>query len=88
MLQLTVCYSYIIYIALLCMYLVLVIYFFPETRGLTIEEVSLIFDTGRLGNATAATAELRAHVMDEKGADTKQEKRSGSATHVEYKNEA
>ena len=49
------------------MYLVLVWLFFPETRGLTIEEVSLIFDTGRLGNAAMATAELEAHTADMKG---------------------
>ena len=63
------------------MYLVLVIFFFPETRSvtfsnnwlqigfliksvsrrLTIEEVSVIFDTGRLGDSAAATAQLRNH---------------------------
>ncbi|KAL1853092.1 hypothetical protein VTK73DRAFT_9108 [Phialemonium thermophilum] len=52
---------YIVYIALLCVYLVLVIFFFPETKRLTIEEVSLLFDTGRLGDSSAVTAELNAH---------------------------
>jgi hypothetical protein len=33
--------------------------FFPETRRLTIEEVSVIFDTGRLGNASAVVAEFQ-----------------------------
>jgi hypothetical protein len=45
---------YIVYIVLISMYLVLIYFFFPETRRLTIEEVSVIFDTGRLGNASAA----------------------------------
>lgn len=58
--------SYIDYIALLCMYHAFVILFFPETPGLTIEELSLIFDTGRPGNATAATAELQQHAEDSK----------------------
>lgn len=49
---------YIVYIALLCVYLVLIYFFFPETRRLTIEEVSVVFDTGRLGDASAATARL------------------------------
>ncbi|GJN80089.1 sugar transporter [Purpureocillium lilacinum] len=49
---------YIVYICLLCVYLVLIYFFFPETRKLTIEEVSLIFDTGRLGDSAAVTAEL------------------------------
>jgi len=69
--------SYIVYIVLICIYLIIIIFFFPETRyavvtatplghltyiicrRLTIEEVSVIFDTGRLGNTTAATAEFQ-----------------------------
>ncbi|KAJ5611481.1 hypothetical protein N7528_008586 [Penicillium herquei] len=43
--------------------------FFPETSctasRLTIEEVSVLFDTGRLGSSTAATAELRRHEKEE-----------------------
>lgn len=50
---------YIVYVAPLCGYLVLVYLFFPETRRLTIEEVSLVFDMGRLGSGSAATAKLR-----------------------------
>ncbi|KAK4936141.1 hypothetical protein LTR10_022937 [Elasticomyces elasticus] len=46
---------YIVYIALIAMYLVLILFFFPETRRMTIEEVSVLFDTGRKGNAQAAT---------------------------------
>ncbi|KAK5168857.1 uncharacterized protein LTR77_006166 [Saxophila tyrrhenica] len=47
---------YIVYIVLQCVYLALIYLFFPETRRLSIEEVSVIFDTGRKGNAAAAAA--------------------------------
>ncbi|CAK7212566.1 hypothetical protein SEUCBS140593_001546 [Sporothrix eucalyptigena] len=57
---------YIVYIATIAMYLVLVILFFPETRYLTVEEVSVIFDKGRLATAADATAEFQAsHVTKE-----------------------
>jgi hypothetical protein len=39
--------------------------FFPETRRLTIEEVSVIFDTGRLGNASAVVAEFQENQKDD-----------------------
>lgn len=52
--------SYIVYIATISFYLVLVILFFPETRHLTVEEVSVIFDKGRLASAADATAEFQA----------------------------
>ena len=68
--------SYIVYIALIAMYLVLILFFFPETkyvyipsrayhrkadpfcRNMTIEEVSVLFDTGRKGDAQAAARQL------------------------------
>ncbi|VUC29053.1 unnamed protein product [Clonostachys rosea] len=56
---------YIIYVVLLCVYLFIVYFFFPETRRLTIEEVSVIFDTGRLGTTSAATAQLSAYMKDD-----------------------
>ena len=58
------------------MYLVLILFFFPETRyvladlsfsldrinhrsrNMTIEEVSVLFDTGRKGDAAAATRQF------------------------------
>jgi hypothetical protein len=59
------------------MYLVLILFFFPETRyvlpeldqvksttdvsrrNMTIEEVSVLFDTGRKGDAAAATRKFQ-----------------------------
>jgi hypothetical protein len=55
---------YFIYLALQVVYLGLIVLFFPETRRLTIEEVSLIFDTGRLGNASAVVAEFQENQKD------------------------
>lgn len=52
--------SYIVYIAVIAGYLVLILFFFPETKGMTIEEVSVLFDTGRKGDAAAAAAKLEA----------------------------
>ena len=64
--------SYGVYIAIIATYLVLIWFFFPETRyvlsripfpcamliyfgrSMTIEEVSVLFDTGRKGDAEAA----------------------------------
>ncbi|KAK5728536.1 hypothetical protein LTR15_001672 [Elasticomyces elasticus] len=57
-------WNYIVYLVLICGYLTLIYFFFPETRRLSIEEVSVIFDTGRLGNAGAAAAEFQ---QDDKG---------------------
>lgn len=55
---------YFVYLALQCVYLFLIVMFFPETRRLTIEEVSVIFDTGRLGNASAVVAEFQENQKD------------------------
>ncbi|OQU94098.1 hypothetical protein CLAIMM_00510 isoform 2 [Cladophialophora immunda] len=77
---------YIVYIVLIVMYLVLIILFFPETRRLTIEEVSVIFDTGRLGSAKAAVEQFRqdeAEVSVVDAEDLGWEK--GDTAHVETK---
>lgn len=66
---------YFVYLALQCVYLFLIVMFFPETRRLTIEEVSVIFDTGRLGNAGAVVAEFQEHQKD-----GVQERSAGSVT--------
>jgi hypothetical protein len=83
---------YIVYVVLIAMYLVLIWFFFPETRRLTIEEVSFVFDTGRMGTGHAATQHLhqRSH-KDEEGviADVNPAKedaeppKSGDSAHVE-----
>ncbi|KAM0227102.1 hypothetical protein ACHAPO_011833 [Fusarium lateritium] len=58
--------SYIVYIAVIGIYLVLILFFFPETRNMTIEEVSVLFDTGRKGDAAAATRKFHGKTkMDE-----------------------
>lgn len=74
--------SYLMYIALIAFYLVLIIFFFPETRwvsifdvcewktklilmfrNMTIEAVSVLFDTGRKGDAEEASRKLNHDIM-------------------------
>ena len=55
---------YFIYLALQILYLTLIVLFFLETRRLSIKEVSVIFDTGRLGNANAVVAEFQENQKD------------------------
>ncbi|GFZ44900.1 hypothetical protein JCM24511_02626 [Saitozyma sp. JCM 24511] len=52
---------YGVYIGILAVLSVIIYFYFPETKNMTIdvEEISIIFDTGRTGNAQAATARLR-----------------------------
>lgn len=57
------------------MYLTLIYLFFPETKRLSIEEVSVIFDTGRLGNVDAVRAEF--------ASERKNEGSVSEPTHVE-----
>ena len=80
--------SYIVYIAVIAMYLVLILFYFPETKGMTIEEVSMLFDTGRKGDAAAAAAKLdatgkagKAGVMGEEEDDV--EKTPAVVSHAE-----
>ncbi|VUC28437.1 unnamed protein product [Clonostachys rosea] len=54
---------YLMYIALIMFYLVLIIFFFPETRNMTIEAVSVLFDTGRKGDAEEASRKLNHDIM-------------------------
>ncbi|KAJ8133245.1 hypothetical protein O1611_g378 [Lasiodiplodia mahajangana] len=49
---------YFVYIILDAVYLVIIFFFFPETRCLTIEEVSVIFDKGRLGTRHPTATEF------------------------------
>ncbi|EON95622.1 putative sugar transporter protein [Phaeoacremonium minimum UCRPA7] len=39
-------YYYIVFLALNCMWLVLIYLFFPETKGYSLEELSMLFDSG------------------------------------------
>lgn len=98
---------YIVYLVLQCVYLVLIVLFFPETRcvtlpffvhgrsidfdlyrRLTIEEVSVIFDKGRLGGGQAAVAEFQENQkdIDARGDSLSPEKEN--VTTVESKNVA
>ncbi|OAA65646.1 General substrate transporter [Niveomyces insectorum RCEF 264] len=45
---------YIVYVALDVMYFIIIFFIFPETKSLTIEEVSILFDHGRQGDVAAA----------------------------------
>jgi hypothetical protein len=71
---------YIVYIVLQCVYLALIVLFFPETRRLSIEEVSVIFDTGRKGDAAAATAEFMDSNKDVPGAQKGSVDKQGATT--------
>lgn len=42
-------HSYAVYIGILAFYLVFAYFMYPETKGLTIEEVAVLFDFGRTG---------------------------------------
>ncbi|KAI1121208.1 general substrate transporter [Nemania abortiva] len=58
---------YFVYVVLDAIYLVIIFFFFPETRRLTIEEVSVVFDKGRLGISDATTAEFAQQNQLDKG---------------------
>ncbi len=49
---------YLVYIATLSMVLVIIFFFFPEIKGLTIEEISLVFDQGMRGNRQEVANQL------------------------------
>lgn len=49
---------YTVYIATLTAALLIIYFVFPEIKGLTIEEISLVFDQGRRGNRKAAADQL------------------------------
>ncbi|KAL2865085.1 putative MFS sugar transporter [Aspergillus lucknowensis] len=76
---------YIVYIVLLCIYLTIVWFFFPETSKLTIEEVSVIFDTGRMGSAAAVAAEFSRDMHKGLDREDGDKKVDGEVKHVEDK---
>ena len=51
---------YAIYIGIDILYVILIYFYFPETKQLSIEEVSLVFDYGTKEGRTRAAAELEA----------------------------
>ncbi|KAI0098726.1 general substrate transporter [Nemania sp. FL0031] len=59
---------YFVYVFLDAVYLVIIFFFFPETRSLTIEEVSVIFDKDRLGINPAVATEFGQRTRPDEGA--------------------
>lgn len=49
---------YTIYIATLTAVLIIIYFYFPEIKGLTIEEISLVFDQGMRGNRKLVVQQL------------------------------
>jgi hypothetical protein len=91
-----------VYIAVIAMYLVLILFFFPETRyalskldpvksttdlshrNMTIEEVSVLFDTGRKGDAAAATRKFHNSTkMDDMLEEVDDPEKEGTVQRVE-----
>lgn len=54
---------YAVYIGIDIIVLALIYFFFPETKNLTIEEVSLVFDYGRKGDRKRAAEDMGRVVM-------------------------
>lgn len=67
---------YAVYIAIDIFYVLLIYFYFPETKGLSIEEVSLVFDYGTKEGRNRAAAALDAH-------DMIMEQKIGSPDHIE-----
>lgn len=70
---------YAVYIGIDIVVLALIYFFFPETKNLTIEEVSLVFDYGRKGDRKRAAEDMGRVVMshaadEEKGTIEQTEK--------------
>ncbi|EIW72502.1 hypothetical protein TREMEDRAFT_24787, partial [Tremella mesenterica DSM 1558] len=59
---------YAVYLALLIVFFVLEYLFFPETKGLSLEEITQVFDYGVKGRK-AAIEDVKAHIVEEKGHD-------------------
>ena len=64
---------YGVYIATLSIMLVIIYFFFPEIKGLTIDEISLVFDQGTRGDRRLAVAQLGADVSSDMGKDIREE---------------
>lgn len=59
--------SYAVYIGILSFYLVFAYFMYPETKGRTIEEVSVIFDLGRKGSPGSGDEELAGGTSQQDG---------------------
>lgn len=87
--ELNLACSYAVYIALDFVWLAILYYFFPETKGLTIEEVSLVCDYSRKGARQHAAHDLQALTRQGGGQDVEAEGASeggekSAAVHVDY----
>jgi hypothetical protein len=57
--------SYAVYIALDVFWFALIYFYFPETKGLSIEEVSMVFDYGRTGGRKQVAHDLELAIQNE-----------------------
>ncbi|KAJ0120015.1 hypothetical protein J7T55_000868 [Diaporthe amygdali] len=74
---------YAVYIAVDCMYVIFIYLYFPETKQLSIEEVSMLFDyDGKEGRQLAAAA-LDARMNGDQWSDQAKEGEPSSPQHVE-----
>ncbi|KAL0581023.1 hypothetical protein V5O48_001017 [Marasmius crinis-equi] len=61
---------YSVYLSILVLFFFLEYFFFPETRGLSLEEITYVFDHGIKGARQAATRELKNARSDDHKADS------------------
>ncbi|RSH89669.1 hypothetical protein EHS25_002220 [Saitozyma podzolica] len=75
---------YFVYIGLLIFFSVFIYLYFPETKGLTIEEISYVFDAGRKGGRDRAAAHLAelTEVSKTEKPHHLEDKTAASATHI------
>ncbi|ETS76806.1 hypothetical protein PFICI_12193 [Pestalotiopsis fici W106-1] len=79
---------YAVYIAVDCVYVVLIYLYFPETKQLTIEEVSLIFDYDMKEGRQLAIAAFEARMGGDQWSDQTKDGENGASNHVEFQQNA